>query len=111
MRPTRRRPRSWARLALTLAATTLLTWPGTSRAATGGPAMPWDTPLANLMENLTGPVANLLIAIAVVISGVTWAFTEHGTGGRKISQLVFGGSVALGAVAFLGALGIGGALV
>ena len=80
-------------------------------ASSNGGEMPWNTPLDLLMQNLTGPVAHLLIAMAVVISGVTWAFTEHGTGGRKISQLVFGGSVALGAVAFLQNLGFAGALL
>ena len=36
---------------------------------------------------------------------------EHGTGGRKISQIVFGGGVALAAVSFLAGLGFTGAMV
>lgn len=46
-----------------------------------------------------------MIIAAVVIAGIIWAFTEHGTGGRKISQIVFGGGVALAGVSFLTALG------
>lgn len=80
-------------------------------AGTGGPPMPWDAGLANLVANLDGTVARLMIIAAIVVAGLTWAFTEHGTGARKISQIVFGGAVALSAVAFLAALGLTGAVV
>ena len=69
------------------------------------------TGLANLADNLTGPTARALILIAIVVSGVAWAFTEHGTGGRRLSQIVFGAAIALGAVALLTALGITGATI
>ncbi len=82
-----------------------------AHATTGGPAMPWDTGLSNLVNNLTGTVARLGIIAAIVIAGITWAFTEHGTGGRKLSQIVFGGGVALAAVSFLANLGFTGAMV
>ena len=55
--------------------------------------------------------ARLMIIAATVVAGITWAFTEHGTGGRKISQIVFGGGVALAAVSFLAGLGFTGAMV
>ena len=84
---------------------------GSASASTAGQEMPWNTPLEALYNNLSGPLAHMMIAMAVVISGVTWAFTEHGTGGRKVSQIVFGGSVALAAVAFLQNLGFAGALL
>ncbi len=80
-------------------------------AGTSGAPRPWDTGLSNLIDNLTSTVARLLILGAVVISGLLWAFTEHNTGARRISQIVFGGAVALGAVAFLAALGFSGAVV
>ncbi len=98
--------------ALTLAVflTTLLL-PSVTLASTGGPAMPWDTGLQNLVDNLTGTVARLMIIAAIVVAGITWAFTEHGTGGRKLSQIVFGGGVALAAVSFLANLGFTGAMV
>ncbi len=85
--------------------------PEAVEASTGGPSMPWDTGLTNLVDNLTGTVARLLVIAAIVVAGLTWAFTEHGTGGRKISQIVFGAAVALGAAQFLTALGITGALL
>ncbi len=98
-----------ATLILFLAATALL--PSAALASTGGPAMPWDTGLQNLIDNLTGTVARLTIIAAIVVAGITWAFTEHGTGGRKLSQIVFGGGIALGAVSMLAALGFTGAMV
>jgi len=98
-------------LHLFLFALVLLFVPGVAQAAGGGPAMPWDTGLNNLVDNLTGTVARLMIIAAVVVSGITWAFTEHGTGGRKLSQIVFGGGIALAAVSMLTALGFTGALV
>ncbi|MCP3962337.1 MAG: conjugal transfer protein TrbC [bacterium] len=97
--------------ALSLACLVLLLFPGTAFASTGGPAMPWDTGLQNLVDNLTGTVARLMIIAAIVVAGITWAFTEHGTGGRKLSQIVFGGGVALAAVSFLANLGFTGAMV
>ena len=96
---------------LLLALAVFSLWPGALLASTGGPAMPWDTALQNLVDNLTGTVARLMIIAAIGIAGITWAFTEHGTGGRKISQIVFGGGVALAAVNFLTSLGFTGALV
>ena len=98
------------RLFLTSALVALAVAPA-AHATTGGAPMPWDTGLANLADNLTGPTARALILIAIVVSGVAWAFTEHGTGGRKLSQLVFGGGVALAAVSFLAGLGFTGAMV
>ncbi len=85
--------------------------PGLAGATTGGAPMPWDTGLANLADNMTGPTARALIIIAIVVSGLAWAFTEHGTGGRRLSQIVFGAAIALGAVALLSALGITAAVI
>ena len=84
--------------------------PAVAHAAPAGPAMPWDTGLQALIDNLTGTVARLLTIAAIVVAGLAWSFTEHGTGGRKISQIVFGGAVALAAVTFLAALGVAGAV-
>ena len=81
-----------------------------AEAAVSGPAMPWDEGLQALIDNLTGTVARLLVIAAIVVAGLAWAFTEHGTGGRKVSQIVFGGAIALAAVTFLAALGFDGAV-
>ena len=87
-------------------------WVVTSPAAfatTGGTSMPWDEPLIRIQENLTGPVASAIIIIAVALAGVMWALSDHGTGMRRVSQVIFGAGVALGAVSFVTALGFSGA--
>ena len=78
-------------------------------ATTGGTSMPWDEPLIRIQENLTGPVASAIIIIAVALAGVMWALSDHGTGMRRVSQVIFGAGVALGAVSFVTALGFSGA--
>lgn len=93
-----------------LATTWLLSAPA-AFATTGGTSMPWDEPLIRIQENLTGPVASAIIIIAVALAGVMWALSDHGTGMRRISQVIFGAGVALGAVSFVTALGFSGALV
>ena len=90
------------------------TWLATAPAAfatTGGTSMPWDEPLIRIQENLTGPVASAIIIIAVALAGVMWALSDHGTGMRRVSQVIFGAGVALGAVSFVTALGFSGAVV
>src|SRR5687768_13948830 len=58
-----------------------------SRVATasgGGSPMPWDTPLQNLLGNLTGPTARALILIAIVACGLLWAFTRNEEGLKRL---------------------------
>jgi type IV secretory pathway VirB2 component (pilin) len=80
-------------------------------ASTGGAAMPWDTPLQNLLSNLTGPTARALVVIAIVACGLLWAFTRNEEGLKRLGQIAFGGAIALGAVALTANLGFAGAVV
>ena len=80
-------------------------------ATTTGAAMPWDTPLQNLLANLTGPTARALIIIAIVACGLLWAFTRNEEGLKKLGQVAFGGAIALGAVVLMTNLGFAGAVV
>lgn len=59
-------------------------------------SMPWDTPLSNLKNDLTGPVAQGITVITIVITGLMIAFGEGGAAGRKMMQIVFGMACALG---------------
>jgi type IV secretory pathway VirB2 component (pilin) len=81
-----------------------IAWPGRALAAVGAGALPWDTPLTTLQTDLQGPVAHTITTAAVIGAGLTWAFSEHGTGARKISALAFGGAAALGATALITAI-------
>ena len=80
-----------------------------SASTAGGAAMPWDTPLQNLLSNLTGPTARALVLIAIVACGLLWAFTRNEEGLKKLGQIAFGGAIALGAVTLVTSLGFSGA--
>ena len=78
-------------------------------ATPSGSAMPWDAPLTNLLSNLQGTVARIAITIAIVLTGLIFAFGEAGSGLRKVMAIAFGGALSLGALAFMTALGWVGA--
>ncbi len=61
---------------------------------------PWTTSAQNLKTAFTGPIATALIAVAVVVTGMIFAFSE-GQGKRQLAGLVFGGAMAIGAVRFM----------
>lgn len=83
----------------------------TAQAAGGGSPMPWDTPLQNLLGNLTGPTARALVLIAIVACGLLWAFTRNEEGLKRLGQVAFGGAIAMGAVTMLASLGFAGAVL
>lgn len=78
-------------------------------AATSGPPMPWDAPLQTILNSLSGTVAHVLITVAVIVTGLVFAFTEHGSGARRLFGVAFGGALALGALSFMTAVGWAGA--
>ena len=61
---------------------------GDTPAATG-PAMPWDGPLNTIRSSLSGTVAHVLITVAVIVTGLVFAFTEHGSGARRLFGVAF----------------------
>jgi type IV secretion system protein VirB2 len=80
-----------------------------SAATPAGSAMPWDTPLTNLLNNLQGTVARIAVTVAIVITGLVFAFGEAGSGLRRVAAIALGGALALGALTFMTALGWVGA--
>ena len=44
-------------------------------AAAIGPPMPWDGPLLMILASLRGTVAHVLITVAVIVTGLVFAFT------------------------------------
>jgi type IV secretion system protein VirB2 len=77
--------------------------------ATGQPAggsMPWEGPLAQLIDSLTGPVAKGIGIAAIVCLGLGIAFSEGGSMLRKALFVVMGlaltFSAATWALPFLG---------
>lgn len=65
-----------------------------------GSSMPWEAPLTQIMNSITGPVAKVAAVIAIVVTGLMMAFGEGGTGLSKAVQVVFGLSIAFAAASF-----------
>lgn len=80
-------------------------------ATPSGASMPWDAPLTTILDNLQGTVARVLVTVAVVITGLLFAFGEAGGAFRRVFGIAFGGALALGALTTMSALGFVGAVV
>jgi len=70
-------------------------------AGTTGTAMPWETPLQTVQESLSGPVAKAVGIIAIVATGIGFAFSEGGSTLRKGIGIVFGLAIAFTATTFI----------
>src|SRR5438445_12418174 len=79
-----------------------------AEAAPTGPPMPWDGPLNTILTSLSGTVAHVLITVALIVTGLVFAFTEHGSGARRLFGVAFGGALALRALSVLAAVGRSG---
>ncbi len=74
---------------------------GPAWAAGGGTAMPWETPLETIMQSLSGPVAKAVGIIAIVLTGLGFAFSEGGSVLRRGIGIVFGLAIAFTATTFI----------
>jgi type IV secretion system protein TrbC len=70
-------------------------------AGTTGTAMPWETPLQNIQESLSGPVAKAIGIIAIVMTGLGFAISESGSVVRKGIGIVFGLAIVFTATTFM----------
>jgi type IV secretory pathway VirB2 component (pilin) len=78
----------------------------------GGGGMPWEGPLQQLLTSLTGPVSQVIGAVAIIGLGVGIAFSEGGSIMRKALWVVLGLAIAFNAVSWgLGFLGYSGGLL
>lgn len=85
----------------------LLMLSGAAQAA--GSSMPWEGPLSDILDSLSGPVARAIGVIAIIVTGLGIAFGEGGGGMRKLLFIVFGLSIAFSASTFfLAFFGFGG---
>jgi len=65
-----------------------------------GSGMPWETPLENIVDSITGPVARAAAVIAIVMAGITVIFSEGGGGVRKLAFVGLGIAIMFAAVSF-----------
>ena len=92
-----------ARTALTAAALALIS-PSALLGQTPPPtpatsSNPWEEAVANLSAALTGPIAQGLGLVAIVVGGLMFAFGEGGSK-RTLAGIIFGLGMALGAANF-----------
>lgn len=87
---------------LTLSGTVLsvVTFALPNAAYAAGSDMPWEGPLQQIVDSLTGPVAQALGVLAIVALGFAFAFSEGGSTLRRVLGLVLGLSIAFAAATF-----------
>lgn len=66
---------------------------------------PWTPVLQRIVESLRGPVAHLLIMLAIVVSGFVFALVEMSYGMHRLMGVAFGGAIAIGVLTFMTAVG------
>ena len=67
-------------------------------------ALPWEKPLCTVAESLSGPVANTIGVICIVLTGLALAFGEVSGVFKTMLGVLFGLSVAFLANSWLGLL-------
>jgi type IV secretion system protein TrbC len=65
-----------------------------------GSDMPWEGPLQQVVDSITGPVAQAAAVVAVVIFGAGVALSEGGSGLRRGIGILFGISIVFAASTF-----------
>lgn len=83
-----------------IGAVALITLLPLSRAFAAGSGMPWEAPLARILESVQGPVAKIVAVIIITVTGISLAFGDTSGGFRKMVQVVFGLSIAFAASSF-----------
>lgn len=71
-----------------------------SPALAAGSGMPWEGPLQQVVDSVTGPVVQAAAVIAVVIFGAAVAMSEGGSSLRRGLGILFGISIAFAASTF-----------
>ena len=66
----------------------------------GGSGMPWEGPLQQVVQSITGPVVQAAAVVAVVLFGAGIAMSENGSSMRRGLGIMFGLSIAFAASTF-----------
>jgi len=69
-------------------------------ALAAGSGMPWEAPLQQIVDSITGPVVQAAAVIAVVLFGAGVAMSEGGSSMRRGLGILFGLSIAFAASTF-----------
>ena len=80
-------------------------------AGTGGTDLPWNTPLQNLLDNMTGTTARILAGIMLVVGGIVWGFTRNEEGAKRFGQAIVAIALMFCAVQIVDALAFAGTVM
>ncbi|MUZ74772.1 conjugal transfer protein TrbC [Agrobacterium vitis] len=81
-------------------------------ASTGGGGLPWESPLQQIQQSITGPVAGFIALAAVAIAGGMLIFGgELNDFARRLCYIALVGGVLLGATQIVGLFGATGATI
>lgn len=69
-------------------------------AAAAGSGMPWEGPLEQVVDSVTGPVARAAAVVGIVLAGIAIMFSEGGGGVRKLAFVGLGIAIMFAAVSF-----------
>lgn len=69
-------------------------------ALAAGTSMPWEGPLQQIVDSITGPIAQAAAVVAVVLFGAGIAMSENGSAMRRGIGILFGISIAFAASTF-----------
>ena len=80
--------------------------------ASSGGGLPWEGPLQQIQESITGPVAGFIALAAVAIAGGMLIFGgELNDFARRLMYVVLVAGILLGATQIVGLFGASGALI
>lgn len=80
--------------------------------ASGGGGLPWEGPLQQIQESITGPVAGFIALAAVAIAGGMLIFGgELNDFARRLMYVVLVAGILLGATQIVGLFGSSGASI
>jgi type IV secretory pathway VirB2 component (pilin) len=81
-------------------------------ASSGGGGLPWESPLQQIQQSITGPVAGFIALAAVAIAGAMLIFGgELNDFARRLCYVALVGSVLLGATEIVALFGATGASI
>ncbi|MDH1271038.1 TrbC/VirB2 family protein [Rhizobium pusense] len=81
-------------------------------ASSGGGSLPWEGPLEQIQESITGPVAGYIALAAVAIAGGMLIFGgELNDFARRLMYVVLVAGILLGATTIVGLFGATGASI
>ncbi len=81
-------------------------------ASSGGGGLPWEQPLQQIQESITGPVAGFIALAAVAIAGGMLIFGgELNDFARRLMYVVLVAGILLGATQIVGLFGASGASI